>query len=160
MVNVKRLLLDGCCYHIITRGNQKQKVFRCDEDNLEYLKLLKRFKRKYKFHLYAYCLMPNHVHLVGEINDTPLISNFMHDLSRTYTLYFNSKYELVGHLWQGRFKSKIICKDRYLFDCLRYIEYNPVRANLAQNVSEYKWSSYQGRVLDEQNGIIDEMPPF
>jgi len=104
--------------------------------------------------------MPNHIHLVGEINDAPLISNFMHDLNRTYTLYFNSKYNLVGHLWQGRFKSKVICKDRYLIDCLRYIEYNPMRANLVKSASEYKWSSYPGRVLDERNGIIDELPPF
>lgn len=158
MPNVKRVVLEGCCYHLITRGNQKQKVFKCNNDCEKYLYFLKKFKRKYKFNIYAYCLMPNHVHIIGQPNKISDLSKFMHDLNRTYTLYFNNKYKKVGHLWQGRFKSKIISRDNYLIDCLNYVEYNPVRKNLIQNVSEYIWSSYRSRILDKNNGLIDELP--
>ena len=155
MPNIKRVLLEGYCYHLITRGNQKQKVFRCKEDYLKYLALLKRFKRKYKFNLYAYCLMPNHVHMLGETEETPQLSRFMHDLSMTYTRYFNSKYKEAGHLWQSRFKNKVICKDKYLIDCMNYIEMNPLRANLVNSAVEYEWSSYKSRAFDKKDRLID-----
>lgn len=157
MSNVKRILMEHACYHIITRGNQKQKVFRCQEDYLIYLSLLRRFKRKYKFRVYAYCLMPNHIHILGEIENHLLLSNFMHDLNRTYTFYFNNDHKKVGHLWQGRFKSMIITKDRYLVDCINYIELNPLRANLVKQLSEYLWSSYNARVLGKDDKIIDKL---
>ncbi len=158
MPHTKRLLIGGYCYHLITRGNRKQEVFRCPDDYLMYLGFLKKFKRKYKFSVYAYCLMPNHSHLLGEITDTQYLSSFMHDLNRTYTLYFNNKYKTVGHLWQGRFKSKIICKDKYFIDCLNYVELNPVRANLTSSAIEYCWSSYKARILDEDNPVLDVLP--
>lgn len=155
MPNAKRILLENVCYHLITRGNQKQKVFMNRGDYLIYLSLLKRFKRKYKFLLYAYCLMPNHVHLVGEIENHLLLSNFMHDLNRTYTLYFNNKHGKVGHLWQGRFKNRVIAKDRYLIDCINYVEANPLRSDLVKEIPQYQWSSYNGRVLGRGDKIID-----
>lgn len=149
--------MKNVCYHLITRGNQKQKIFRYQEDYLTYLSLLKRFKRKYKFRVYAYCLMPNHVHIVGEIEEHLLLSNFMHDLNRTYTLYFNNTHKKVGHLWQGRFKSMIITKDKYLINCINYIELNPLRVNLVKQLSEYPWNSYNARVLGKNDKIIDKL---
>ena len=127
-----RVLLDNVCYHIITRGNQKQKVFRDALDHQEYLNRLRKYKKRYDFSLYAYCLMPNHIHMLGQIQDTSGLPHFMSSLLRSYTAYFNNKYDKVGHLWQGRFKTKIILKDRYLIDCINYIEQNAVRANLVQ----------------------------
>lgn len=155
MPHRKRVLIEGCCYHLITRGNQKQEVFRCPDDYLMYCRLLKKFKRKFKFSVYAYCLMPNHSHILGETTVAQNISSFMHDLNRTYTLYFNHKYMKVGHLWQGRFKSKIINKDKYLIDCINYIELNPVRANLVDNAINYRWSSYRSRILEEKDLTLD-----
>lgn len=157
MSNVKRILIENVCYHLITRGNQKQKIFKCTEDYLIYLSLLRRFKRKYKFSVYAYCLMPNHVHLLGEIESSALLSNFMHDLNRTYTLYFNNKHKKVGHLWQGRFKSMIVARDKYLIDCINYIELNPLRAELVNQLSEYLWNSYVARVLGKDDKIVDKL---
>lgn len=157
MSNVKRILMENVCYHLIIRGNQKQKTFICQEDHLIYLSLLKRFKQKYKFRVYAYCLMPNHVHILGEIESHLLLSNFMHDLNRTYTFYFNNKHKKVGHLWQGRFKSMIITKDKYLIDCINYIELNPLRVNLVKQLSEYPWNSYNTRVLGKNDKIIDKL---
>lgn len=158
MSNVKRVTIEHVCYHLMTRGNQKQKTFRTNEDYLNYLSLLKRFKRKYQFRVYAYCLMPNHVHIVGEIENHLLLSNFMHDLNRTYTFYFNNRHKTVGHLWQGRFKSMVIAKDRYLIDCISYIEQNPVRADLVKLLTEYPWNSYKSRVLCKDDGISDKLP--
>lgn len=127
MARIRRILVKNCCYHLMTRGNQKQSVFKHEDDYLIYLMLLKKFKRKYKFKIYAYCLMPNHIHLAAEPEDPANLPKLMLALNRTYTKYFNQKYEKVGHLWQGRYKSRIIAKDDYLFGCLSYIEANPVQ---------------------------------
>ena len=158
MPNTRRILLEGCCYHLIVRGNQKQPVFKEPEDHAFYLHLLKKQKRRHKFYLYAYCLMPNHVHLLGEIKPATHLSRFMHDLNRTYTLYFNHKYNEVGHLWQGRFKHKLIYKDTYLIDCINYIERNPLRASLVNNPLDYPWSSYKTRAVGTAEKLIDELP--
>lgn len=158
MANMKRVLIQNACYHLITRGNQKQKIFRSSEDYLLYLSLLKKFKRKYGFQVYAYCLMPNHVHILGEIKNPPFLSKFMHDLNRVYTQYFNSKHEKVGHLWQGRFKSMIVVRDQYLIDCMNYIELNPLRAGLVKQPSEYLWTSYNSRRLGRNDKVTDNLP--
>ncbi len=142
-----RLLIDNACYHIITRGNQQQEVFLRPQDYETYISVLRKLKRKYNFLLYGYCLMPNHVHLVGEPTITKDLSRFMQSLNRTYTAYFNKNYQKVGHLWQGRFISKVITKDKYLLDCIEYIELNPVRANLVRTAGDYAWSSYKERIL-------------
>lgn len=152
-----RTLLEGACYHIIARGNQKQQIFRDQQDFEIYLLRLRKYKRRYDFKLYSYCLMPNHVHLLGEIFRPKDLAKFMHCLTRSYTAHFNKKYEKVGHLWQGRFISKIVTKDRYLLDCINYIELNPIRANIAKSPAEYVWSSYKERALEERKEIIDDL---
>jgi putative transposase len=154
-----RLLIKNACYHIYIRGNQKQIVFRESDDFEFYLRQLKRYKRKYSFRLYGYCLMPNHIHLVGEPIIPEKLSKLMQCLQRSYTAYYNKKYDKVGHLWQGRFKSKLIVKDRYLIDCIAYVEQNPVRASLVRNLKEYEFSSYLERNLTDNNGLglIDKL---
>jgi len=103
--------------------------------------------------------MPNHVHLLGEIHKKENLAKFMHGVNRSYTGYFNEKYQAVGHLWQGRFKSKLIIKDAYLLDCLTYIELNPIRATIVERPSEYKWSSYKERNLgiEKDNCFLDDL---
>ena len=128
MPRSSRIFIDCACYHITTRGNQKQEVFFLDEDYEKYIHTLKKAKRKYEIMLYAYCLMPNHVHLLIEANMSKNISKLMHWLTRGYTEYHNTKYQKVGHLWQGRFKNHPIIKGRYLVNAATYIENNPVRA--------------------------------
>jgi putative transposase len=152
-----RIVLDSVLYHIMARGNQKQEVFIEEIDFSEYLKRIRHYKRKYKFRLYGFCLMPNHVHIIGEIENKEDLSKFMHGISRSYTAYFNKKYGKVGHLWQGRFNSRIISKDQYAVDCMNYVELNPVRAGIAMMPSEYTWSSYKERVLGGDNKLLDAM---
>lgn len=156
-----RLLIKNACYHIYVRGNQKQTVFRDKEDFEFYLHQIKHYKRKYSFHLYGYCLMPNHIHLIGEPVHPEKLPKFMQCLQRSYTAYHNKKYNKVGHLWQDRFKTKVIVKDQYLIDCIAYVEQNPVRANLVKNIGGYEFSSYRERNLTYAHCpvLIDTLMP-
>ncbi len=151
MPRAARITIEKACYHIITRGNQKQNVFKTPPDYQKYLLLLTRYKRRYKFKLYCFCLMPNHIHLIIEVDNPEYLSKIMRGLNLSYALYFNLKYSKVGHLWQDRFKSKIIEKDAYLLECIKYIEANPIRAFLTSYMHEYPWSSYnfkEEKILD------------
>ena len=154
-----RLLLERACYHITTRGNQKQRVFLDKEDYQVYLFKLKKYKTQHGFLLYGFCLMPNHVHLIGEPKTKGNLAKFMQGLNRSYTAYFNKKYQKVGYLWQGRFRSKVIAKDNYLTDCMQYIELNPVRADLSKAPGDYQWSSHKERVLSNcaVNSLLNEL---
>jgi putative transposase len=157
MPKASRTLIECACYHIITRGNQQQKVFKSDDDYTRYLTTVKKAKKKYNVLLYSYCLMPNHTHLLVEPGHVSGLSGFMHWVNRGYTAYFNAKYRKVGHLWQGRFKSKPIVKGQYLINCAEYIEANPVRAEMVTDIAAYPWSSYNERCLSSSKNILDEM---
>jgi len=132
-------------------------VFNCDSDYLEYLNFIERAKRKYQISIYAYCLMPNHTHLLAKHKFAKVISRFMHWVNFSYTRYFNLEYGKVGHLWQGRFKGKPILKEKYLLNAATYIEGNPVRAKLVDDIADYKWSSYRERCLGDQRCIVDDL---
>ncbi len=149
-----RLLVENACYHIITRGNQRQQIFLDEKDYRTCILIIKRYKKKFRFLLYGYCLMPNHIHMVGEPGESGNLAKFMQGFLRSYTAYFNNRYDKVGHLWQGRFKSKVIVKDAYLIDCIHYIEINPVRANLSKSAGDYLWSSHRQRVLGRMNDAV------
>lgn len=128
-------------YHIIIRGNNKQDIFLCDNDREKFLKLIKITKEKYKYKLYLFVLMANHVHMVvyDENND---ISKIMHKLCSSYAKYFNYRYERVGHLFQDRYRSISINDEAYLFNLISYVHNNPCKAHIG-NLETYKWSSYK-----------------
>jgi len=156
MPRTARILLENVCYHIIARGNQKQQIFVELVDYEEYLKLLRRYRTRYCFKLYGYCLMINHIHLIIEPKASQELPKIMQGLNQSYTVWFNEKYNKVGHLWQNRFKSMVIKKDEYLLTCINYIEFNPVRSNAAKEPFEYPWCSYKARLLGYKNGLLDE----
>jgi len=156
MTKTGRVLFDNVFYHIISRGNQKQKVFLDEGDFEKYLALLKRYKKKFKFKLLAWCLMPNHVHLILDVNYTAELKKIMQGLNLAYSRWFNKKHNKVGHLWQGRYKSKMIQKDNYVLNCISYIELNPVRANLKNTPQDYLWSSFRARTLETQQSMLDQ----
>ncbi|MFH1995573.1 MAG: transposase [Candidatus Omnitrophota bacterium] len=152
-----RLLLENACYHVYARGNNKRRIFNNHNDYKKYLFLLKRYKKKYKFEVFGYCLMPNHIHLLLDPVYSEDLSKIMSCLQRSYTAYFNGKNKWVGHLWQGRFKSRVVNKDRYLIDCITYIELNPVRAKMVSAPHDYPWSSYLGRTQGKEDEVLDEI---
>ena len=153
MARPPRLEFPGAFYHIIVRGNQRQDIFIESQDRIEYLKRLKRYKKECGFILYAYVLMANHIHLLIETRDTP-ISKIMQLINLTYTQYFNKKYNKIGHLFQGRYKSFLCDRDEYLLSLVRYIHLNPVRANLVKGPGEFRWSSHKD-YLTEAKGLVD-----
>lgn len=152
-----RVLVENAYYHVMTRGNQKQVVFQEGADYEKYFGLLKHYKRKYKFNLYAWCLMPNHVHLILEVTKPKELARIMQGLNIAYTRWFNRKYGKVGHLWQGRFKSLVIQKDNYVLDCINYVEMNPLRARITQTPLEYPWSSYKARTAGAKENLLDSV---
>jgi putative transposase len=139
----------------MARGNQKQATFIEETDFMKYLDILRHYKRKYHFRLYGYCLMPNHVHLILEIKKSGDLSKVMQGLNQTYTIWFNEKYKKVGHLWQGRYKSKVIQKDKYMLECIAYVELNPLRANIANSPFDYHWTSWRPRLGYIKDDLLD-----
>jgi REP element-mobilizing transposase RayT len=156
MTRQPRIEFSGAFYHIITRGNQKQDIFIDDEDRLEYLRRLKRYKKEHGFIIYAYTLMTNHVHLLIETPQSP-ISKIMQVLNFTYTQHFNRKYDKVGHLFQGRYKSFLCDRDEYLLELVRYLHLNPVRAGMVDDPLEYRWSSHREYLSGDEDFIKTQM---
>jgi REP element-mobilizing transposase RayT len=155
MVRRPRIEFEGAFYHVITRGNQRQRVFKTEKDYAKYLEILADYKDRYEYFLYAYVLMNNHVHLLMETQVAPL-SKILQGINQRYTLYFNRKYRTVGHLFQGRYKAILCDKDEYLLSIIKYIHLNPVRAEVAKSPEEYRWSShhiYTGNT--DEKGIVD-----
>ncbi|MCK5581390.1 MAG: transposase [Candidatus Omnitrophica bacterium] len=145
----------GLIHHIIKRGNNREAVFLEEEDYRHYLNTIQRYKKKYEFKLYAYCLMTNHVHLLLETTSQGNISRIMQSITIAHIRYYNYKYQRCGHVWQGRFMSPVVSSDEYFLTAMRYIEQNPLRANMVKNVDEYCWSSYKLNIREKESSLID-----
>ena len=128
-----RIHFAGALYHVIARGNRGQKIFREDGDYRLYLKFLKEYKDRFGCCLYAYALMPSHVHLLVETGATAL-SKVMQVLQFRYTRNFNIKYRKWGHLFQSRYKAILCERDSYLLELSAYLHLNPVRAGLVDEL--------------------------
>lgn len=155
MARKPRIEFEGALYHVITRGNQKQRIFRGTEDYERYLKILGDYKTRYDFALYAYVLMRSHVHLLMETKEAPL-SRILQGINQSYTMYFNRRYATVGHLFQGRYKAILCDRDSYLLSLVKYIHMNPVRAGVAKTLDAYPWSSHESYVWETKaGGMVD-----
>jgi len=126
-------------YHIVNRGVERRAIYLDDEDHLQFLEIVQESAEVYNFEIYAYCLMPNHYHLLIKTTQVNL-SLLMRQINSRYSIYFNKKYKRVGPLWQGRFKSWYVYDEYYLKSLTKYIEFNPVKAKLSQNIGEFRWS--------------------
>lgn len=127
-------------YHIMLRGINRQTIFEDEEDKTRFLEALKKYKDISKYQLYNYCLMDNHIHLlVKELEET--VSESIKRISSSYVYWYNMKYERCGHLFQERFKSENVENSAYFLTVLRYIHQNPLKAGLAKDVFESKWTS-------------------
>lgn len=153
MARANRIYFTNTYYHIITRGNRQETVFLDDNDYLFYLRKLNTLRERLKFRLHAYALMPNHVHLALATGPSKTISYLMHLINLSYARYFNNKYKKSGHLWQGRFRSKVIDDETYFLELLNYIENNPVRAKMVTTPEDYPWSSAFARANGDRYAI-------
>ncbi len=157
MARRPRVFAPGLLYHVIVRGNQRRKTFRTDADYKAYLDRLEKYRAQCQVRIYAYCLMPNHVHLLVETGNTPL-ARFMQGVQQSYTQYFNLRYRKVGHLFQGRYKAIICERDKYLLALVRYIHLNGVRAKLTGRPEQYVYSGHRSYLRNGTDRIVDTTP--
>lgn len=153
-------LKNSLLYHVFSRSANRITIFNQEEDYRHFLGLLKNYQIKFKLKIYHWVIMPNHYHLLLEINEPVEISKFLAGLSRAYTHYHHKNYSTSGFLWQGRFKLQPIQKERYLTACARYIECNPVRADIVAKAEDYCHSSAQFYCCGLNDGITVEDPLF
>jgi REP element-mobilizing transposase RayT len=142
MARPLRIEYPGAFYHAISRGNERKAIFRSDSDYELFLETLKDASERFDVLIHAYCLMPNHLHLLIQTQDSNL-SQFMKRLLGVYTIRFNRRHNRFGHLFQGRYKAYLIDQDSYFLQLSRYIHLNPVKAKLSPHAQDYRWSSMQ-----------------
>jgi putative transposase len=140
-------------HHVTQRGNRRQCTFLRDEDYLLYLALLAASCDRFNVEVWAYCLMPNHVHLVVVPASADGLRRAIGDAHRRYTLHVNEREGWRGHLWQGRFAS-FPMDDAYTLAAARYVELNPVRANLVARPEDYAWSSARAHLLGRDDALV------
>jgi len=152
-----RIEVEGGLYHVLTRGNNRQRIFYDDEDYLKLLTMLARQKQRLPFYLYAYCLMPNHLHLLIERREDA-ISAVMRRLLTGYSQHHNRRYRKVGHVFHGRYKSILCQTDRYMAELVRYIHLNPVRAKLVAAPEDYRYSGHRVYLGLDRSELVDVNP--
>lgn len=137
----------------MARGNNGENVLNEEIQKNKYSDILALYKEKIDFKLYAYCIMNNHIHLLIEVNDTPL-SQIMQRVQQVYTQWFNRKYNRTGHVFQQRYKALLCDKENYLLQLVKYIHNNPVKVNLRGGI-EYRWSSHIFYIGKKKDYIVD-----
>jgi putative transposase len=157
MARIARAVAPGYPHHITQRGNRRQQTFFCDDDYLAYIELMAEWCRKYRVEIWAWCLMPNHVHLIAVPHTEEALSRAIGEAHRRYTRRINFREKWRGHLWQERFAS-FPMDEQYLLATARYIEMNPVAAELVQNPEDYRWSSAQAHLAGEDDGLAQVSP--
>ncbi len=130
----------GAFYHVMLRGNRKQTIFHDDGDRRHLSRLISRGASKYVCEVHAFCWMSNHIHLLVRVADAP-VYRLVHYFATLYANYFNQRHQLVGHLFQGRYRSRHVTHDGYFLQLVRYIHRNPRDAGLVTRAADYPWSS-------------------
>lgn len=166
MARPLRLEFEGAVYHLLGRGNARQRIFESEEDRAQFLSLIEKSIDRFNVAILAFVLMANHFHMVAQTREANL-SRWMHWLMVSYTMYFNWRHERCGHLFQGRFKGFVVEPGgEHLLALSRYVHLNPVRGKVLgrgtpmerrRRLRENKWSSYRGYAgLGKQFGFVEE----
>ena len=149
-----RIAVPGIPWHIIQRGNNRSACFYAEEDYVNYLNALSEQAKKYHCAIHAYVVMTNHVHLLITPEHKNSAALLMKHLGQRYVQYINRTYRRSGTLWEGRFKSCLAQDEAYVLTCYRYIELNPVWANIVRHPRGYRWSSYPRNADGVQNKVL------
>ena len=148
MARKSRIHYPGAVYHVILRGNGGQDIFYSHEDRYRFYLLLQEGVERFGHRIHAFCLMPNHLHIVVQVGDIAL-SKIFQNVSFRYTRYINKKQKRIGHLFQGRYKALLIDADSYLLELVRYIHNNPLRAGMVLAPEHYQWTSHRAYIGEE-----------
>jgi len=157
MARLARIVIPGFPHHVTQRGNRRQQVFFGDQDYRAYLALLSTFSGKANTEVWAYCLMPNHVHLILVPADEAGLHRALGEVHRRYTRRINAANDWKGYLWQGRFAS-FPMDQPYLAAAARYVELNPVRAGLVKRPEDWAWSSARAHLGGTDDGVARVAP--
>jgi putative transposase len=153
MTRIARVVAVGLPHHITQRGNYKQPVFRNSYDRKLYLSWIEEYSNKYSLKILAFCLMINHVHFIAIPERENALAKVFNITHMRYSQYFNRTKNLTGHLWQGRFYSCVLDEPHFIAS-IRYVERNPVRANLVKNPWEWSWSSASSHINQQAKSLI------
>ena len=157
MARMPRVVVPGYPHHVTQRGNRRQKTFFCDDDYRYYLELLSDAAVNFGASVWAYCLMPNHVHLVVVPRDEDGLRRLLGEAHRRYTRHINFREGWRGHLWQERFHS-FVMDEQYLLATVRYVERNPVTARLCREAVDWPWSSARAHIAGKDDGLVSVKP--
>ncbi len=157
MARMARVIVPGIPHHITQRGNRRLKTFFCAEDYQTYINLMSRWCLKCKVDIWAYCLMPNHTHLIAVPSSEEGLRRAIGEAHRRYTRMVNFREGWRGHLWQGRFFS-FPMDNRHLYFSARYVELNPVRSGLIKKPGSYPWSSARAHIFGFDDGLVKARP--
>ena len=154
MSRIARVVAVGLPHHVTQRGNNRDHVFFSDGDRQFYRRILRKYSLICGVEVWAYCLMSNHVHILGVPEADDSLARCFGGVNLVYTQHVNRERGRSGRLWQSRFFSCPVDKDSYLWPVLRYIERNPVRGGIVQTAWEYQWSSARHHVLGEADPVV------
>ena len=157
MARLARVVVAGFPHHVTQRGNRRQPTFFCDDDYRAYLALMAQWCRQSGIEVWAYCLMPNHVHLIAVPPNEEALCRGIGEAHRRYTRRVNFREGWRGHLWQGRFAS-FVMDEPHLLAAARYIERNPVRAGLAPRAEDWPWSSAAAHIAQRDDELAKVQP--
>ena len=160
MARKGRILIDGGIYHITSRGHNRYRLFHVFTDYEAYKNIIRKYKAEFIFDLFHYCLMPNHIHLLLKISNGKELPRLLQCINQAYAKRYKRSYNLIGNLFQGRYKSTFIDKDSYLLECGRYIERNPFRAGMVKDPSDYRLSSCKFYTKGVSDDIITPNPLY
>lgn len=155
-----RIILPNVPIHIIQRGNNRQACFFAEQDYHFYLEWLARYAKQFGCQIHAYVLMTNHAHLLITAKTAGGAGGLMKALGQRYVQYINRTYQRSGTLWEGRFRSCVAQEEDYVLACYRYIELNPVRAQMVEHPAQYRWSSYRTNAQGEPSELLAPHPLF
>ena len=156
MPRISRGVAIGFSHHVVQRGNNREQVFFKSKDKEKYLLLLKKYSDKWKTPILAYCFMSNHVHLLAKPLKEESLYKMMQGVTLCYTQYVNRTYKRTGGLWESRYHSCIVDKDKYFWSVARYIEQNPVRAKMVSKEEDFPHSSAKAHITGTKDEILGE----
>ncbi len=157
MARLARVVIPGLPHHVTQRGNRRERTFFGDGDYALYLELLAESSARARTAIWAYCLMPNHVHMIAVPADEDGLRRTFADAHRRYTAFVNARAGHTGHLWQGRYGS-VAMDEAHLLNAVRYVTLNPVRARLARRAGDWRWSSAGAHLAGRDDRLVQVAP--
>lgn len=154
MSRIKRPLTDNGVYHVLNRGHNKQRLFKSKSDYHKLKDITRLYKKQHSISIFNYCLITNHFHMLLKVKKGEGLPRFMKSITQAYAHHYRRTYDVVGCIFQSRYKCFLIEKDEYLLECARYIERNPLRAGIVTDLSSYPYSSYHYYAEGKKDDII------